>query len=112
MNTTVASVRITWSRIMRRLNEAMAARAQAADGQRAQLDEPPSLEPEPPLGRPEPAYRPTSGRPPQLTPLDRFRLLWWRYRQPAIAFCASVSTCVPICTGPTNSVTRNAKPIT
>ena len=33
-------------------------------------------------------------------------------RQPAIAFCASVSTWVPICTGPTNSVTRNAKPIT
>ena len=29
-------------------------------------------------------------------------------RQPAIAFCASVSTWVPICTGPTNSVTRNA----
>ena len=30
-------------------------------------------------------------------------------RQPAMAFCASVSTWVPICTGPTNSVTRNAK---
>ena len=30
-------------------------------------------------------------------------------RQPAIAFCASVSTWVPICTGPTNRVTRNAK---
>ena len=30
-------------------------------------------------------------------------------RQPAIAFCASVSTWVPIWTGPTNRVTRNAK---
>ena len=30
-------------------------------------------------------------------------------RQPASAFCASVSTWVPICTGPTNNVTRNAK---
>src|SRR4051794_33876828 len=30
-------------------------------------------------------------------------------RHPAMAFCASVSTWVPICTGPTNSVTRNAK---
>ena len=29
-------------------------------------------------------------------------------RQPAMAFCASVSTWVPICTGPTNSVTKNA----
>ena len=30
-------------------------------------------------------------------------------RQPAMAFCASVRIWVPICTGPTNSVTRNAK---
>ena len=30
-------------------------------------------------------------------------------RQPAKAFCASVSTWVPICTGPTKSVTRKAK---
>ena len=30
-------------------------------------------------------------------------------RQPAIAFWASVSTCVPIWTGPTNSETRKAK---
>ena len=29
-------------------------------------------------------------------------------RQPAIAFWASVRTCVPICTGPTNRVTRNS----
>ena len=29
-------------------------------------------------------------------------------RQPAIAFWASVRIWVPICTGPTNSVTRNA----
>ena len=33
-------------------------------------------------------------------------------RQPAMAFWASVSTWVPIWTGPTNSVTKNAKPIT
>ena len=30
-------------------------------------------------------------------------------RQPAIAFWASVRIWVPICTGPTNRVTRNAK---
>ena len=30
-------------------------------------------------------------------------------RQLAMAFCASVRTWVPICTGPTNNVTRNAK---
>ena len=33
-------------------------------------------------------------------------------RQPAMAFWASVRIWVPICTGPTKSVTRNAKAIT
>ena len=33
-------------------------------------------------------------------------------RQPAMAFWASVRIWVPICTGPTNSVTRNAKATT
>jgi hypothetical protein len=90
MHATVVTIRVAWSRILRRLNEAMEARARAASATTEVAD--PQIEPPIELTTIEPSDpEPRRGqRWPRLPMSDRFRVRWWRYRGPALAFAAGI----------------------
>jgi uncharacterized protein involved in exopolysaccharide biosynthesis len=93
---------------MRRLNDAMAARARALEESSSTMEappEPPMAPPEPPIEPPEvepvsefdpepaptpPPSRRRLSRLQQLPIMERYRSLWWQYRRPAIAFAVGL----------------------
>jgi len=83
-------LQLNWSRVMRRLTEAMEARARMRSS-RAMLEAPAD---EPILSGPPRVGPPEDGRRNGWRLADRFAPRWARYRRPAIAFAAGIGAVV------------------